>query len=1029
MGTGSDGKTFWTGTPTRDVEQFLSNVFRYLGWRSVPDVYMCLSRQRDHKTNAKGEIRAAKSQASALALKSIWLDLDIKPKAFTTLPEALKATADFVAKYGLPPPSALVMSGGGLHVYWISDRALTPQEWFPYAEGLKTAAIEFWGSKVDTGVIADSARVLRVPGTFNMKNGGKRPVKLLRVSDDADYDFATTLSSLASRAPALPRPVVHALAGAPAAAFANTPVESLSEGIGHDPLPPLDWKPLVKTCGWFTEAVTTGGASFGQGLWNLTTLAATFLENGHVLAHRMARGHADYQYDETEALWERKLAERASKSLGWPSCRSIQAEGCSHCASCPLLAVGKSPLNLAGISKPTPAATGLPAPAGVASNLAGSAVGAVSVQLARTLVPLTDADLPPGFTISNGLVCKVVEKIGAKGEGSETLILPMFHLPLYGPMWAQSVPDSIRFVTAVDQGTYHEVLIPRIKMTTIELEHTLLEARLAPVSDQLKYAKGLMTSWIAKLNQAASAHQNVPFGWHMNESVCEGFSYGSVLFKADGSKGPSSITDVQMKKIYGPQGEIEKWMDAYTLIMNEKRIGLQVIMAASFAAPLAFAAGEYSVLMAVNGDSGAHKSSAARVGTAVWGKPVLAKEAENATYKSAVHKLGMLRHLPYFWDEIKDEKAQNNAYNVLYMASAGSEGDRLHANITHQEKGTWLTICGIFSNPVFTNYVLKKNPNTTAGLARVFEWTERLPLHASGSTSDASRTFMLLDDHYGMMGLKYAAFLGPNRDLVYNAVVKNSHYFEDAVRLPNFNHDPERYWIAFAAAVQTGAEMANEHLGLWFDLDGIRAFLVEKIKEQRNRTTEESVQGGSKEHTERFLTAFLKAMTENTVRTSNLPAKRIGRPAPVEALPPFFTGKPCHVHWVHTPAELRLSRDALIKWLNRDDISGDPKGFVDALKVHFNARVSKGFLAMGTTFAGGREPIIIIPVLPNSSLHAQMTGADYDCDEEVLGGEVEVGEQAGRQNGAPVLHIPGNGLGHDTDGLFANPDCALPNSK
>jgi hypothetical protein len=351
MLTTPDGKKPWTGTPTRDIDQFLRVVHAALAWRAPTDVYMCMSRQAKTRPGKDGKERAAKHQDDALALKSIFLDIDVKPKAYNTVGEAADALEAFCAKYNLPGPTAYVKSGGGVHVYWISNRELTPAEWQPYADGLKAAAIEFFGAKIDAGVTGDSARVLRVPGTFNCKTGSPRPVKLLGMKPD-DYNFATDLAVLLSIAPTVPKPA-HAVAnGRPSAKFASLPVESLAEGIKHEPLPPLDWKPIGKQCGWFREAVSTGGKDFSQGLWNLTTLAATFLENGHALAHRMARDHPGYRREETEELWDRKMAERTERGLGWPSCRAIQAEGCKHCTACPHLAFGKSPLNLARIPRP-----------------------------------------------------------------------------------------------------------------------------------------------------------------------------------------------------------------------------------------------------------------------------------------------------------------------------------------------------------------------------------------------------------------------------------------------------------------------------------------------------------------------------------------------------------------------------------------------------------------------------------------------------------------------------------------------------
>src|SRR5215210_1613292 len=81
------------------------------------------------------------------------------------------------------------------------------------------------------------------------------------------------------------------------------------------------------------------------------------MENGNELAHEMSKDHPSYSKDDTQALYDRKLAERHDRGLGYPSCATIQSNGCGSCATCPLLAKGKSPLNI----RPTVTATVNPA--------------------------------------------------------------------------------------------------------------------------------------------------------------------------------------------------------------------------------------------------------------------------------------------------------------------------------------------------------------------------------------------------------------------------------------------------------------------------------------------------------------------------------------------------------------------------------------------------------------------------------------------------------------------------------------------
>jgi hypothetical protein len=169
----------WGGIATKTVEDFM----RALDWvraqKNTRDIYFCLSQQSQTRTNKRGRVAAARSQRNALSLKAIWLDIDVKdpPRGYATLTEAIDALTEFRNSIKLPPPTAVVFSGGGLHVYWINSKPLAPVEWKKYAKGLKAAAVNF-GLRCDTGCTVDSARVLRVPGTFNYKRHEKRPVSL-----------------------------------------------------------------------------------------------------------------------------------------------------------------------------------------------------------------------------------------------------------------------------------------------------------------------------------------------------------------------------------------------------------------------------------------------------------------------------------------------------------------------------------------------------------------------------------------------------------------------------------------------------------------------------------------------------------------------------------------------------------------------------------------------------------------------------------------------------------------------------------
>src|SRR5579883_218929 len=119
------GKPIWTGRATRSVQEAANTVSWALRGADTKDIYVCMSAQAEalEKVSKKGNSYLApiRSQENVVALKSLFLDLDAKgadKNSYASLTEAAAALGDFIKTMGLPAPSAIVNSGGGLHVYW-----------------------------------------------------------------------------------------------------------------------------------------------------------------------------------------------------------------------------------------------------------------------------------------------------------------------------------------------------------------------------------------------------------------------------------------------------------------------------------------------------------------------------------------------------------------------------------------------------------------------------------------------------------------------------------------------------------------------------------------------------------------------------------------------------------------------------------------------------------------------------------------------------------------------------------------------
>ena len=165
------GKNF-LGRSCQSVDDAMA-IVTDLASRTKDNIYYCISHQKLNNGH--------RDRDSAMGLVSIPIDADIKansPKHYQTVPEAIAAIYSFCLMVGIPRPSLLVYSGGGLHAYWLSDRVLPVEEWQIYADAIKHAAIKV-GLKFDRQCTGDAARVLRVPGTNNWKYGAPRQVRML----------------------------------------------------------------------------------------------------------------------------------------------------------------------------------------------------------------------------------------------------------------------------------------------------------------------------------------------------------------------------------------------------------------------------------------------------------------------------------------------------------------------------------------------------------------------------------------------------------------------------------------------------------------------------------------------------------------------------------------------------------------------------------------------------------------------------------------------------------------------------------
>ena len=109
-----------------------------------------------------------RKQINVHRIKSFWLDIDCgKDKPYKSRYEVTQALVTFCRNTKLPPP-LIINSGGGLHVYWVLDTAITAAEWRITALKLKALCTQL-KFKVDPSRTSDSSSILRPIDTLNYK--------------------------------------------------------------------------------------------------------------------------------------------------------------------------------------------------------------------------------------------------------------------------------------------------------------------------------------------------------------------------------------------------------------------------------------------------------------------------------------------------------------------------------------------------------------------------------------------------------------------------------------------------------------------------------------------------------------------------------------------------------------------------------------------------------------------------------------------------------------------------------------------
>ena len=871
--------------------------------------------------------KAIRQEPNLIACKNLYMDVDVKKEAYASRQEALKAIKDFILQSKLPWPNLLVGSGnGGVHVYWTLDTDFEPREFRRMAAQL-VAATSQHGLIIDQQCTSDPVRLMRVPGTWNFKYAtdtiDATPVTLLFREPK--------LTSLKVMERELNR-------FKPVATASNTPPGS-SPGVGglNDDLsggmkreyPPANIDQVAVLCPFIKETLDKAGANLvGEPQWHMVVGLACHCDDPATTAQRLTTGHPDCTPEGTDAkLAQAQQARKDRPGIGPDKCATIHnIHKISHCATCPHLALGTTPLSVQ-FKQP----------------------GSQTYQSNTNRSP-NSIDLPPNYYRGNdNLIYKSV--ILDKGEGVEAILACEY----------QIIPGSAH----VELGKPHQLVFDTMqggKQITKRFDSTItaddsmfakaFASEALPITIPVKLTRMLLANYLKELQKKPDTLVDAPaFGWSLDSTGHKGFAFAGKFYSPAGefrSTRPGDGVDD-----YRAVGDVLPWCRLAHILLTPDRPDLCCMGASSFAAPLVEMTGHAGLLIGlVAAESGIGKSTALMFGQSVWSRPIVGGLSDTINYTFA--KCTTLRHLPLFYDEIKGEKQMRAMVELAFQLTGGHEKGRSDRSGKMRKVNEFKTLCGYCANGSIVSAVRDEDRGTDASWLRMFEMQAIVAPNTDQEFAyEVNELLVDLHMNYGGIGTKYSEYLGQN----YLKVAKGLSGLQMKIAR-ELGADPkvERYWIDAIATVMLGAHLANK-LGLCeFPLAAMQRFMYEEYARMKQEMLDDPSDFGSDRALVSTLGAFLneKLPRNMVILNRTLPA---GRPSKdqVKILndAPNKQWSTLEVQLSGAPLQLRISDNALTQWCKR---TSRPKpNLVGAMKKKLGAKMLNVVIGSGSHLAGAKE--------------------------------------------------------------------------
>ena len=814
---------------------------------------------------------------NALASRNLFLDLDVGDgdKKYATQALALEGLERFSFQAGMPEPM-VVSSGGGLHVYWRLDTDVPVKEWVEMAARLKAVGSKL-GLKYDPSRTTDAASVLRVAGTFNLKDAkNPRPVEVLRHAEPySTVRMGTHLNALAARlqadvqVPRLTRQPVNLL---------GLPSQTIESDFTPEP-----FADVVKSCGQVREFVRAHvdrthpnyGDLDNPTWYRIGPGVIGHCENGPAIVRELTEMHPRSAAD-VEAKLEQALRLPPTK------CQTIAENamwGDGPCKTCPARAFAKNPHMAArkSVGKPVTAAAVsevkpmqipvfklndsaqsavLPPPPPPPPSGSTQAASPPPPPPATGSLPLPVVDMPVGYVRSaDGIIYQI--EYDEEGEEQRVMTLPwtMYCIGVACHSDRQGYASEWVSLARDDRGRLLHPNVITIPNNIIhderEMKRFHYERGIQIPLDNWKDYMRFANAFTAKLQKAHdTAIRRDSLGWADDGSV---FVLPDKSYHADGSVTASNFPLGEIARTVSKAGTMLHQKAALDFYFKDTDSTIhQATFAASLGSILMKFTGQVGMLQALVGESGAAKSTLLNAAASLWGKfdtYVLNGTQGGATKNYIGNRIQVFSNLPTKVDEVTHLDPDEAA--ALSMKSSQATG-RGRLNSDGSEKRSVgedrSSIIMTTSNRSMYELLGADGAARTAGHMRVVEIELMIPT----PRGDEARAMMeTLEHNYGHIGPAFAAYVVTHKDQVSKLVRSIMSKVEREIG----GGTAERFYVAWVAVIVAAAEISRMIGLLDFDVDAIYQWAVHtQIPLMRGAVTASIAQPGD------ILSSILRSM-------------------------------------------------------------------------------------------------------------------------------------------------------------------------